>query len=223
LKTLPTVILRYSERSAPCANDGQILHEYVQDDSGGRRLFSFIASNVKPVILSPMPRPRWVFKFAVAVSLAVCLATAALWVRSYHREDRLWPPLARTWSIESTRGQITIEWTHPDLRLAIRDHARPFSSRSFVIGSFSSERLDRYGTEFGYPVGTTVRWRFGLNDWFLVLLFGVLPAVQVIRRRAAARRFGAGRCRRCGYDLRATPDRCPECGEDAKSSVEATV
>ena len=48
--------------------------------------------------------------------------------------------------------------------------------------------------------------------WFLLLASGVLPAswgVGAARRRRRAR---GGLCRRCGYDLRATPARCPECG-----------
>jgi hypothetical protein len=48
--------------------------------------------------------------------------------------------------------------------------------------------------------------------WPVVLLTGVAPAVgvwRVVRRRRRARR---GLCRECGYDLRASPHGCPECG-----------
>ena len=69
------------------------------------------------------------------------------------------------------------------------------------------------------PAGTapvTVRRStiYSLHGHALVfcLLFAVLPALHWRRRRAAARRHAAGLCARCGYDLRATPDRCPECG-----------
>jgi hypothetical protein len=58
-----------------------------------------------------------------------------------------------------------------------------------------------------------------LDFWPCLALVGFVPAVAVIRiaGRAYLRRraLRLTHCQRCGYDLRATPLRCPECGTDA--------
>ena len=52
----------------------------------------------------------------------------------------------------------------------------------------------------------------------LVAILGLLPALAVWTRWAMFRRFSkradVGVCVGCGYDLTATPARCPECGRD---------
>jgi hypothetical protein len=48
--------------------------------------------------------------------------------------------------------------------------------------------------------------------WSLLLLTAIPPAWWLDLKRRRARRVRIGCCANCGYDLRATPDRCPECG-----------
>jgi hypothetical protein len=48
--------------------------------------------------------------------------------------------------------------------------------------------------------------------WAFVAMFAILPAVWHTALARRQMRRMAGCCLKCGYDLRATPDRCPECG-----------
>jgi hypothetical protein len=82
----------------------------------------------------------------------------------------------------------------------------------------------------GFKLGHFINGTAGANDysegwqivvplWMLLLLMLVLPAVWYLLHRRAQRRFERGHCAVCGYDMRATPDRCPECGQPAATST----
>jgi len=58
-----------------------------------------------------------------------------------------------------------------------------------------------------------------MRYWFIVVLLALSPgywlagfAVRTVRRIRSDRLIRRGCCSVCGYDLRATPRRCPECG-----------
>jgi len=70
---------------------------------------------------------------------------------------------------------------------------------------------------FGYhaesdPTSGKDMWVVAVPHWATAMLFAAFPAVWGWRRLRRRGRDRVGLCPECGYDLRATPDRCPECG-----------
>jgi hypothetical protein len=56
-----------------------------------------------------------------------------------------------------------------------------------------------------------------MPDGYYLAVFSLLPLLWSVARlrrvTVARRRHRGGMCPACGYDLRATRDRCPECGQ----------
>ena len=78
----------------------------------------------------------------------------------------------------------------------------------------SSTRLGlnaRWG-DSGWYVGRAHHVDVTCPYWLPLLVSSALPALWLWATIRRARRPKEGLCPACGYDLRATPDRCPECG-----------
>ena len=53
--------------------------------------------------------------------------------------------------------------------------------------------------------------------WFPLSICLILPIMWLCRRLTNRRRLAANFCAACGYDLRASKDKCPECGAGIES------
>jgi len=184
---------------------------------------------------------RWVFNGLAAVSLLLFLATVGLWVRSFWvAEDldqfRYWTTATGVEYIRrgfwDGRGRVALYWgsgrTPPATGwtrwIASLSQEKPYLKyRQFSPTNnyplLSPEKTMTHALGFGYyespPVGTGnfrgVKRAVTVPFYALAAATSILPLFWVRSRWQRQRRF-RDVCKCCGYDLRATPDRCPECG-----------
>jgi hypothetical protein len=166
---------------------------------------------------------RILLNAATVLSLVMCVATMAAWVRSYRAHDYVWWSWANPrllLGIGTYRGGLfagvstligTVDYLPPP---GVEwDHTAPLGYTE--AGGSQGTFFNRFGFALDYfPGGATVWRRLASPYWFMMLLTAILPGARLAkwRRRARRLRMRRGLCRNCGYDCRATPDRCPECG-----------
>jgi hypothetical protein len=171
---------------------------------------------------------RHLFTLCSVASLVLSVAAAVMWSRSYWHMTVVvfghWPEdnTLRSWGLGSLAGGVEL-WSEryqgpvygggrlrTPWRLYEVTTTGPLShdpaGATVSWGGFAYRPEKRHGYVPGWPRS----WR--VPYWFLVGVTAIPPALWTARAWKRRRRRGDGMCPTCGYDLRASPERCPECG-----------
>ena len=173
---------------------------------------------------------RYIYNGLTMLSLLICLATVVLWV-SKERYNHLLGYHSRREASAFFAGRAGIEYEH---------FADDLDDPSFWPAAFGARLSQGWHFERSEVSRLWSPWwdmgegfrdiEHGPSDilaaptWCPLLVFGLLPFARLSRwaliARAKRRRKQRRRCPVCAYDLRATPERCPECGT-ASQQVES--
>lgn len=199
------------------------------------------ASAPFPVHNAQRPMTRRLLKLLTALSLLLCVAVGVLWVRSYGRLDSVFcnytsgtddRPHRTCFGASSSLGSACFSYLYDDAdRALLNSYDDLLMFGRGWYHEFHSERRPETPRVPGAAGIGGVRWLFESQHrpervrravvilvpyWLLALACGLAPATRLYRHRS--RRPRRGLCSQCGYDLRATPGRCPECGAAASLS-----
>jgi hypothetical protein len=192
---------------------------------------------------------RRLLNLLTLLSLLLCIAACALWVRGYWRNDQFgWsrirydqrPPTPSPRAVWRGHGDWTT-WRYAKVESAagvldfdVGVQAFDFTTSEMPEGGGFFWEADEWAVARNVSGGRPWRWGYGrkaepgsrmvsvgmmMPTWALALAAAVAPAALCLMRGAALRRRRRkGRCPKCGYDLRATPERCPECGSASRQA-----
>jgi hypothetical protein len=164
---------------------------------------------------------RKLFTLCSAVSLLLCVGVWVLWVRSYRVMETVQGVVGgRGIMAQSLCGVLHVSVVFPvpaDAADGSHYVARPAGDAVIEEQFWPQWRhlgilpasADWQAAPGGPRHERGIRLRLGL----IATCAAGLPFVWLTRRRHHAR---PGLCLACGYDLRATPNRCPECGAAGK-------
>jgi hypothetical protein len=182
-----------------------------------------------------VPLRRWLLNLLTTGSLVLCVASCVLWLRSYwvwealnvydeRGDSSLW--VSTQWSLLCRDGRLSwdmSQYTDPDpaaiaKRMPNRGRRWFFPRNEASHDSAGWWQRHRFEAEWRHdhtlpphPTKSFLGW-IAVPFWAIVPAFAIAPFNRVRRYRRRRRRQDATLCTSCGYDLRATPDRCPECG-----------
>ncbi|HEX2973436.1 MAG TPA: hypothetical protein VHP11_13965 [Tepidisphaeraceae bacterium] len=167
------------------------------------------------------------FNIASGVSLVLCLATAVLCVRSYFATEVLRYQPRIDWVLRA----YMLGWGKGHLVVGVGLAEGPESSgwkfirrppqRLYNDAMANAKQPHLFGIRLVWSEGTVMihekvtEWFLFIPYWVAMIASAVLPALWLKRHRKeriARRRLIGGLCVQCGYDLRASRERCPECG-----------